>query len=131
MTIGDGLSVAKVYEFDTAGDGVTAGRVLVDISGATTAAEVAAILRTAILANQPALSVTDNADGTLTITHRWPGTGGNVTMTETVTHAGHTVSGLSGGTAAGADPYVDDPNDDDRVNFELIGSITSAGTDAA
>jgi hypothetical protein len=73
MTIGDGLSVAKVYEFDTAGDGVTAGRVQVDISGATTAAEVAAILRTAILANQPALSVTDNADGTLTVTHNWPG----------------------------------------------------------
>lgn len=28
-------------------------------------------------------------------------------------------------------PGVDDPNDNDRINFELIGSITSAGTDAA
>lgn len=97
MTVGDGISPAKVYEFDTAGDGVTTGRVQVDISTDTTAATVAARLRTAILANQPSLSVTDNGDGTLTVVHNWSGSGGNVTMTENVADAGHTVVGLSGG----------------------------------
>ncbi len=97
MTIGDGMSVAKLYEFDTAGDGVTGGRVQVNISTDTTAAQVAARLRTAILANQPALGVTDNGDGTLTITHNWAGSSGNVAMTENVTNAGHTVVGLTGG----------------------------------
>ena len=96
MTISDGINPAVRYEFDTAGDGASSG-VAVNISGATTAVDVAGILRTAIIANQPGLEVTDNADGTLTITHRWPGVGGNNTMTENVTNAGHTVSGLSGG----------------------------------
>lgn len=96
MTIGDGMVPAKRYEFDTAGDGDGDG-IAVNISGATTAADVAAILRTAILANHPSLDVTDNADGTLTVRHNWPGAGGNVAMTENVTNAGHTVSGLSGG----------------------------------
>ncbi len=100
MTIGDGLAPAKLYEFDTAGDGVTAGRVQVDISGATTAADVAAILRTAIRTNQPAIAVTNNGDGTLTVIQQIPGTVGNVTMTENVANAAHTVSGFSGGAAA-------------------------------
>lgn len=67
ITIAIANGLTKVYEFDTAGNGVTAGRVQVNISAATTAASVAAILRTAILANQPSLEVTDNTDGTLTI----------------------------------------------------------------
>lgn len=33
--------------------------------------------------------------------------------------------------SAYADPALSDPNDNDRINFELIGSISSAGTDAA
>lgn len=102
MTIGDGMNPDVLYEFDTAGNGVTAGRVQVNISGATTAAQVAAILRTAILANQPGLSVVDNTDGTLSLTHNWPGAGGNVAMTENVANAGHTVAGMSGGAAPAA-----------------------------
>lgn len=97
MTVGDGIVPPKLYEFDTAGDGVTGGRVQVDISTDTTAAQVAARLRTAILSNQPSLGVFDNADGTLSIVHQWPGAGGNVAMTENVANAGHTVTGLTGG----------------------------------
>lgn len=82
----DGVSV--VYEFDKAGDGVTTGRVQVDISGETTAAECAAVLRTAILANQPTLTVTDNADGTLTISI---GDGPIITTSENVSNAGFTI----------------------------------------
>lgn len=96
-TIGDGMNPAVVYEFDPANNGVTAGRVQVNISTDTTAAQVAARLRTAILANQPALDVVDNADGTLSLTHRWAGSGGNITMSDTVANAGHTSTGLSGG----------------------------------
>lgn len=80
--------VATVYEFDKAGDGVTTGRVQVDISTDTTAAEVAARLRTAILANQTTLSVTDNTDGTLTIVAN----GKHMSMSENVAHASFTLA---------------------------------------
>ncbi len=126
MTIGDGINVAKVYEFDTAGNGVTTGRVQVNVSTDTTAAQVAARLRTAILANQPALSVTDNADGTLTVTHNWPGTGGNVTMTENVTHASFTVAGLSGGTVGG---YKHLKAEQDAGSCDLLQHGKSVGTE--
>lgn len=75
--------VAKTYEMDTVPNGVTSGNVLVDISAATTAASVAAILRTAILANQSSLVVTDNSDGTLTITAPIK----TMTIVEQVSHA--------------------------------------------
>lgn len=72
-------------------------RVLVDISGATTAAQCAAILDTAITANMPLITVVDPVDGTLTLTHDQLGTAGNATITENVTNAGFLVSGMSGG----------------------------------
>jgi len=101
VTIGDGLTPAKIYEYDKSADGVTGGSVNWAVAGgAGTAADVAATLKTAIEANQPALTVTDNLDGTLTIAHKWPGTGGNVTITEAVTHASFTVAGLTGGASA-------------------------------
>lgn len=81
-------------------DGVMHGRKQVNVSSDSTAAQVAARLRTAILAVMPSLTVTDNSDGTLSLTHNWLGTGGNVTMTENVANAGFLVSGLSGGTDA-------------------------------
>ena len=107
MTIGDGINPPVLYEFDVAGDGVTAGRVQVNVSADTTAAQVAARLRTAILANQPALSVTDNADGTLTVTSDIAGAHANITITENVTHASFTVAGLTGGAAETANITAD------------------------
>lgn len=97
MTVGDGFSAPKEYEFDTAGDGVTSGRIQVNISGATSAADVAATLKTAINTAQPSFSVVDNADGTLSLEHKMVGAIGNVTMTENVADAGHLVTGMSGG----------------------------------
>lgn len=99
LTIGDGINPAVLFAFDTAGDGVASG-VAVDISGETTAIEVAAVLAPLIAAALPALTVTDNLDGTISLAHKWPGAGGNVTITEAVTHAAFTVSGMSGGAAA-------------------------------
>lgn len=95
ITIDTGIS-KKLYEYDKSANGVTAGRVSWT-AGATSAADVAATLRTAILANQSELSVTDNLDGTLTLAHRWPGAGGINTITENVANAGFLVSGLTGG----------------------------------
>jgi hypothetical protein len=96
--------VSTVYEFDTAGNGVTAGRVQVNISTDTTAANCAARLRTAILASQPALTVTDNTDGTLTVSIF----GGPVlTFSENVANAGFTVATVSPpATAADGSMYV-------------------------
>lgn len=96
ITVPSGIGKSVLYEYDKSANGVTAGRVSW-AAGASTAADVAATLRTAILANQAEIGVTDNLDGTLTLTHKWPGAGGNVTITENVSDAGFTVSGLSGG----------------------------------
>ncbi len=106
VTIGDGFQTAKVYEFDKAGDGVTAGRVQVNISTDTTAETVALRLKTAIEANQPLFTVTTNGAGVVTLTHKVKGTLGNITITEDVTHASFAVTGMSGGSAnqAAADP---------------------------
>lgn len=97
MTIGDGLNPAVLYEFDVTGNGVTAGRVQVNISAATTAADVAALLRTAILANQPELAVVNAGSGLLNLTANQPGAFANVTITENVANAGFLVTGMSGG----------------------------------
>lgn len=96
VTIGDGISPAKVYEFDVAGDGVTAGRVQVNVSTDTTATQVADRLKTAIEANQPLLSVV-NTTGSLALTHKIAGTFANITITEGVANGSFTVSGMSGG----------------------------------
>jgi hypothetical protein len=79
-----------VFEFDTAGNGVTfnSGRVQVNVSTDTTAAQVAARLRTAILAQLPALTVTDNGDGTLDVSI----VGDRFSITEQVVNAGFTIT---------------------------------------
>lgn len=100
----DGL--AKIFEFDKAPDGIVAGRVLVDVSADTTAAQVAARLRTAIIASFPAtgLTVTDNADGTLTVIQ----IGAQVAMAEAVANAGFlaAASALLAATAGSGSMYV-------------------------
>lgn len=103
MTISDGINPTVTYYFDTAGAGGGTG-VQVNISTDTTAPQVAARLRTTILASQPGLGVTDNADGTLTVVHQWPGPGGNVAMVSNVANAGHTVRGLANGGFGGYRP---------------------------
>lgn len=90
--------VVKVYEFDTAGNGVTVGRVQVNVSTDTTAAQVAARLRTAILANQATLEVTDNTDGTLTVVRP----DGLAMFTENVANAGFLVAAAAVMTVSAA-----------------------------
>lgn len=102
VTVGDGLAAPRVFELDVAGDGVAGTNVQVNVSTDTTAADVAARLATAITANVPALSVVDNADGTLSVTHKWSGAGGSVPISDTVAHASFLVSGMAGGIDANA-----------------------------
>jgi len=97
-------TVPVTYEFDTAGNGVTAGRVQVNISGATTAADCAAILRTAILANQASLRVVDPTDGTLQVDLV---DSRGLTIDETVANAGFTITaGIMQASAVAGSTYV-------------------------
>lgn len=87
VAIADGRDTAVVYEFRKAGS-VTPGNILVDISAAVTAANVAAALVAAIQANQPALTTTDNTDGTLRVL----APSRIMAVTENVAHASFTVA---------------------------------------
>jgi hypothetical protein len=101
FTLNDGFRFV-VYEYDKSANGVTAGRVQW-VAGAGTAAQSAATLKTAIEANQPAFTVVDNLDGTLTLTNRWLGAGGNITQpADNVANAAFILGNSSGGLDAGS-----------------------------
>ena len=87
MTINDGTT-SVLYEFDKLGDGVTGGRIQVDISGATTAAQIAALLKTAIEANQSYITVTNVGGGVLNLT----ASSKSIILTENVADGAFTVS---------------------------------------
>lgn len=94
----------KTYEFDKAGNGVTAGNVQVNISTDTTAATVAARLRTAILASQTELRVVDVGAGLL---HVEIGASRTLTVTENVAHASFTVTaGIVQASAASGSMFL-------------------------
>ncbi len=98
--IKDGFGNTYTFEADPAADGVTAGSIQVDISGDTSAADVADALATAMAGDAgfaQTFTAVDNLDGTISLTHTHPGDAMNVTITENVVNAGHTVAGMSGG----------------------------------
>ncbi len=122
VVIGDGHSNPVTYYFDTIGAGGGTG-VKVDISGATTAKDCAAILRTAILANQPGFTITSNyVDAVISAVD---------TSAETLTSVAHGLltgdqvrvsnsgGGLPGGLAAATDYWVI------RVDADKIGLATT------
>jgi len=98
LTISDGTNT-KVFEFDVNGTGVTAGRVQVDVSSDTSAADIAARLTTAINGVTTGLLVTatDNLDGTIDLENDGTGSVGNATISDTVANAGFTHTGMAGG----------------------------------
>lgn len=100
ITVGDGINPAILFEYDKSANGVTSGRTAVT-AGSSTAIDVAAAFVAAINTAMPALLAAAVGDGTFTIAHRWPGAGGNITITENVANAGFLVSGLTGGTNTG------------------------------
>jgi hypothetical protein len=97
VTINDGSRIV-IYEYDKSADGVTAGSVSW-AAGASTAADVAATLKTAIEASQPAITVVDSGAGLLTLTHRIPGVIGNNALAKSSASA-LAVVGFTGGANA-------------------------------
>lgn len=95
---------AVSYAFDVDGLGVPAGFVQVNVSADTTAATVAARLRTAILANQTTLTVTDMGSGVLTVD--LPDSQ-SLAVTETVANAGFTIgTGIMQATAGAGSAFI-------------------------
>jgi hypothetical protein len=99
----------SVFEFDTVPNGVTLGRIAVDVSLAVTAVDVASAMVEAIN-TAPNLNLTaSNGLGTLatvTITNFGAGAAGNIIWSENVTNPGFILTQPTGG-AAGA--FVLDP----------------------
>lgn len=104
--IDDGVNPAVTFEADVAGDGAVEEQV--DISGATTPASVAAILKTAIDGAGLDLVCTNAGSGLLTLRLLDNSQVGG-TITETVTDADHVVTGFVTGatTQAYKVVYVD------------------------
>lgn len=105
LTLDDGVNAATVFEFDVNGTGVSGGNVQVDISGATTAIDVAAILHTAINGVGAGLAITSTNPGTGTLNLQNDATGstGNVAIADTVADVDFTHTGMTGGAPL---PYV-------------------------
>lgn len=115
VTISDGTT-SKIFEYDVAGDGVGGGHVQVDISGATTAADVAAILKTAIDAQGLLLTVTDAGAGLLNL--RLNSTDQTrVSITETVANGGYAVTGFISGATT--------------ISYKIVGKDAQGGVTAA
>lgn len=109
---------SRVYEFDTGG-AVTAGRVLVDISGGNSAAQSVTALVAAIEADASAVfGAADGAGDTVVVTADTKGTAGNVATTETCANAAW------GGLLAtgGADAAVTAG----RVAVDVSGGVSAA-----
>lgn len=100
-TISDGV-LSKVYEYDVAGDGVTAGHIAVNVSGAVTAADCGAALAAAINASGQAITAQHVGGGLVQLVNDNIGTAGNVAITTTVASGSYTHTGMSGGTASGS-----------------------------
>jgi hypothetical protein len=101
FTIGDGLTTARVFEFDFGG-GVTPGNVAVAVTVGMTRYDVRDAIISAINGIH---GVTDfyivasiGGGEVVTLQNRQPGTIGNISITETVADAGFLVAGMAGGT---------------------------------
>lgn len=83
----------------TPGGGYSATKIRVDVSGATTAASVAAILAPLITASAEAETIASliSGEALVRLIARTAGKAGNGTIVETVANAGFLVSGMNGG----------------------------------
>ena len=122
FTISDG-TIVKVFEFDVAGDGVVGGRVQVNVSGVTTAIQVAGVAHTAINAAEFAVTSTDPATGTLILANDARGSAGNVSISDTVADLDFTHIGMGGGGGRPAG-MISYPCEDEAARLV---AVTSAG----
>lgn len=101
--LNDGVAAALTFKFKLAGATPTAGTVKVDLTSAVTAQDVANAIISAInsqtVATCNVYAYAANGTGLINLVSRTFGTAGNQAITETVTNAGFTVSGFTGGAA--------------------------------
>ncbi len=99
FTLTERAGVSHVFEFDLEDDGVTPGRVEIDIDGINdTADDVRDAIITAIQGvSQFEVTATNGGAATVSLENDRFGDEGNVTITDTVNNAGFTTSGMSGG----------------------------------
>ena len=97
FTLNDGTNAATVFEFDT-NSSVLGGHVAVDISAATTDADVATAIRSAINGVGAGLAITASGTGALVVlTNDAYGVAGNHLVTTTVADAGFLLAGMANG----------------------------------
>lgn len=101
VTLPDAGGTDVIFEFDQTGTNTPApGNIEVDVSGDTTANDVAVTLASVINA-QPEFTAPAPGAAVVAVSQADPGTGGNGTITEGVADAGFLVSGFAGGTDVG------------------------------
>jgi hypothetical protein len=98
----DGTGPGVTFEYHVTGGFVpVGGRVAIDVSALTTAAQVAAATATAINAQAPTtlrIRATNTVGSAqVQVDNMLPGSSGNVAITEAVANAGFTVTGFTGG----------------------------------
>ncbi len=127
FTLIDAAATTVVFEFDLYGDGVTDGRVAVDVSAATTDVDVADEMRTAI--NGAAILITGSgADETVTLTQDLKASAGNTTITETVADAGFTKVNFTGGVNQETFTLIDADGTTVIFAFDILGDGANTGT---
>jgi len=133
VTIDDGTG-AEVFEFDLVPDGVGGGNVVVDVSTATTAEDVAALLSAAIVVTFGPGTAINNLDGTITYQSNVFGVAGNIASSDTVADAGFSITGLSGAVAGimdGETVTIDDGVSAATVfEFDISGGGVTPGNTA-
>lgn len=102
FTLNDGAHPAVIFEFDTVPNGVTPGRIAVDVGAAISAVDVANAMVEAINTAPNLNMVAANNLGTsatVTIINFGAGAAGNIAITDTVANVGFVVAGMTGGAA--------------------------------
>lgn len=134
FTINDGTNAATVFEFDSGG-GVTPGNIAIAYAGTETAAQMAALIATAINARAPttlrvrAYNSTGSAE--VQLENMIPGVSGNQAITDTVANAGFVVAGFADGLGTplttfslpNGSPLVAAPVAADQFTVELPATV--------
>jgi hypothetical protein len=110
LVIGDGRNTAITFEFDVAGDGVTSGNVILDVSASVTATDVRDVIITAVNAQFVARDLLVSAYAYDTDIVQLLGQAcqiANIAITETVANAGFLVTGMSGGVGPTNTVYLE------------------------
>lgn len=99
FTLDDGVHTATIFEFDVAGDGVTAGNIAVDVSTDTTADDVRDRIISAINSvGTLDITASDGGAATVDLVNDTPGTVGNTSSSETVGDGGFVVTNMTSGS---------------------------------